>query len=175
MSKTLKSTLYLGVLIVAFGCSGGSSGGGAPANNPAPAAQNPTASGTVNLEVESVTNNGQVTVPIKMTTTGAPVGLQFDLRFDSSKLRFDRINTGAASTAAGKTATPRVQPNGDISVLIVGVNPNVISNGTVAEAVFTTIGNSGETAAVELVEVKASDTDAQAISSGKTDGVVTIQ
>ena len=171
MSKTLKSTLYLGVLIVAIGCSGGSSGGNGPANTPAPAAQNPT----TNLTVESVTNTGQVNVPIKLTSNDSPVGVQFDLRFDSSKLTFDRIVTGPAATAAAKTAQPRVQPNGDIRVLIIGLNPNTIGDGTVAEAIFTTTGNSGETAAVELIEVKVSDADAQAVASTKTDGVVTIQ
>lgn len=170
MSQYLKSTLYLGVLIVAIGCGGGSSGGNGPANT-APAAQNPT----TNLTVESVTNNGQVTVPIKLTSGDSPVGVQFDLRFDSSKLTFDRIVTGPAATAAAKTAQPRVQPNGDIRVLIIGVNPNTIADGTVAQAIFTTTGNSGETAAVELIEVKVSDADAKEVASTKTDGVVTIQ
>ncbi|MDF1662991.1 MAG: cohesin domain-containing protein [Planctomycetota bacterium] len=173
MSKTLKSTLYLGVLIVAFGCSNGSSGGNAPANAPAPAA--PTNNGTANLAVESVTNNGQVTVPIKLTSTNNPAGVQFDLRFDSSKLTFDRLTAGPAATAAVKTVTQRVQPNGDIRVLIIGMNQNTIADGTVAEAVFTTTGNSGDTAAVELIDVKASDPAAKEVASSKTDGTVTIQ
>lgn len=173
MSQYLKSTLYLGVLIVAFGCNNGSSGSNAPATPPAPAA--PTNNGTANLAVESVTNNGQVTVPIKLTSTNNPAGLQFDLRFDSSKLTFDRLNAGPAATAAAKSVTQRVQPNGDVRVIIIGLNQNTIADGTVAEAIFTTTGNSGDTAAVELIEVKASDVTAKEVTSTKTDGVVTIQ
>ena len=174
MSHLFKSTFFVGLLVVAFGCSESSSGGGAPTQTPN--TQAPANNGSVNLTVESVADNGQVVVPINLTSVNnTPAGLQFDLNFDNSKLSFVKMNVGSQTSAAGKTVTPNVLPNGNVRVLITGLNTNTIADGTVAEAVFTTTGNTGDTAAVALIDVKASDVSAQEISATKTDGTVTIQ
>ncbi|HXE62950.1 MAG TPA: FG-GAP-like repeat-containing protein, partial [Bryobacteraceae bacterium] len=80
-----------------------------------------------------------VEIPIQLTSTGTPAlsTFQMDLSFDQTQLTYQSSRNGDAATAAGKTISTNVQPNGDIRLLAVGLNQNVIANGTVAWVSFT--------------------------------------
>jgi hypothetical protein len=170
MIKTTKILAFLCVLSFSFGCSEDRSSSSAGA---------PTATGTPSstLTVGTVTDSGEVNVPILISSiTPESSGLQFDIIFDNTKLQFVRLDAGAEAIAAGKTVTTNALPNNNgIRVLLFGVNQNTINNGPVAVAVFNTIGSSGEIAAVSLENVVNSNVSAQAVNTTAESGSITIR
>ena len=100
-----------------------------------------TASGTVTLSLADGTGvPGQaVEIAIQIATSGVstPAGFQADLNFDSTKLAFASARAGAQTTNAGKSLTTNTLPNGDVRLLVTGLNQNSIANGIVAYAKFT--------------------------------------
>jgi hypothetical protein len=171
MLKSMKTLGFMWVISLAVACGGGSSGGATPAATPAPAAA------SVTLAVGDITDSGTVTVPVSVNATQAsPAGVQFDVQFDASKLQFVSVNIGTAGSNASKTVTTNVLGgNQGVRVLIFGVNENTIANGTVANVVFNTIGNSGDQVAVSLANVTSSDATAKVVSTTQSGGTVTIR
>jgi uncharacterized repeat protein (TIGR01451 family) len=80
-----------------------------------------------------------VEIPIQLTSTGLPAlsTFQLDLNFDTQKLTFKSARIGAPLTAAGKSLSTNTQPNGDVRLVALGFNQNVIANGVAAYATFT--------------------------------------
>jgi len=79
-----------------------------------------------------------VEVGIQLTSSGTanPGGFQLDLSYDAAKLAYVSARTGAQATAADKSISAQTQQNGDVRLLGVGFNQNVIANGIVAYATF---------------------------------------
>ena len=79
-----------------------------------------------------------VEVGIQLTSSGTanPGGFQLDLSYDATKLAYVSARTGAQATAADKSISVQTQQNGDVRLLGVGFNQNVIANGIVAYATF---------------------------------------
>ncbi len=98
------------------------------------------ASPTVTLAVGdgSGFNGDSVEIPIQLTSVGTPAlsTFQLDLNFDQVKLTYKSARIGAQLTAAGKSISTSVQPNGDVRLVAAGFNQNVIGNGTVAYVSF---------------------------------------
>ncbi|NDJ14513.1 MAG: hypothetical protein EBY17_25510, partial [Acidobacteriia bacterium] len=79
-----------------------------------------------------------VEVGIQLTSSGTanPGGFQLDLSYDATKLAYVSARIGAQATAADKSVSVQTQQNGDVRLLGVGFNQNVIANGIVAYATF---------------------------------------
>jgi sugar lactone lactonase YvrE len=85
------------------------------------------------------TTGQTVEIPIQMTATGtaSPATFQADLSFDPAKLTFASARIGAQATSAGKTLSSNIVSDGDVRILVAGLNQNAISNGVVGYASFT--------------------------------------
>ncbi|HXE64435.1 MAG TPA: cohesin domain-containing protein [Bryobacteraceae bacterium] len=80
-----------------------------------------------------------VEIPIQLTSVGTPTAASFqlDLAFDQAELTYKSSRVGEQLSAAGKTIDTSTQPNGNIRIIGVGLNQNVIANGPVAYVSFT--------------------------------------
>ena len=76
---------------------------------------------------------------MQIASNGAstPAGFQADLNFDAAKLTFTSARAGAQTTSAGKSLSTNTLPNGDVRLLVTGVNQGTIGNGIVAYVKFT--------------------------------------
>jgi hypothetical protein len=114
-----------------------------------------------------------VEIPIQLTSVGTPAlsTFQFDLNFDSQKLTFKSARAGAPLTAASKSISTSTQPSGDIRLLAVGFNQNVISNGVVAYATFT-LGSPFTASAVTPKACTSADAQGSIIGTACTAGTI---
>jgi hypothetical protein len=114
-----------------------------------------------------------VEIPIQLTSVGTPAlsTFQFDLNFDPQKMTFKSARTGAQLTAASKSISTSAQPNGEIRLLAVGFNQNVISNGVVAYATFT-LGSSFTASAVTPKACTSADAQGSIIATACTVGTI---
>ena len=86
----------------------------------------------------SGTTGGTVELPVTLATAGtaAASGFQTDLGFDAAKLSYVSARVGEKSVAAAKGLSSSVLANGQIRLLVSGVNQNAIATGTVAYVSF---------------------------------------
>jgi hypothetical protein len=116
-----------------------------------------------------------VTVPVTFAAGATPVStLQFDLMFPPSIL-YGSTATGAAATAASKTASANPIAGG-VRILIFGLNTNAISSGTIATIQFTISGSApaGNTP-ISIAGIVASDPNAAAVATNGTAGYIQVQ
>jgi hypothetical protein len=106
---------------------------------------------TSNLNAATLTNgsesgspgNKNISIPINLTSApGEKVcGFNFDLNFDSTKLSFKEVALGSVATQVGKSLSYS-QPNSNtIRVVVVGLNQNVIGDGTALNFTFDILNN----------------------------------
>ncbi len=114
-----------------------------------------------------------VEIPIQVTSAGTPAltTFQFDLNVDPQKLTFKSARLGAQLTAAGKSISTSVQPNGDVRLLAAGFNQNVIANGIVAYASFT-LGTPYSAAAVTPNSCTSADAQGTIVATACTAGTI---
>jgi hypothetical protein len=114
-----------------------------------------------------------VELPIQLTSVGTPAlsTFQLDMNFDPQKLTFKSARAGAQLTTSGKTISASAQPNGDIRLLAVGFNQNVIANGVVAYATFT-LGSPFSAGAVTPKACTSADAQGSIIATACTAGTI---
>lgn len=122
----------------------------------------------------SGTAGAAVNIPVTFSPgTTAVATLQFDLSLPAA-LSYGSIATGAAATAAGKSAQASVIAGG-IRVVVFGLNQTAIGSGTLATITFniapgTTAGN----LAIGITGIVASDPNGAGVSSTGTGGSVAV-
>jgi uncharacterized protein (TIGR03437 family) len=114
-----------------------------------------------------------VELPIQLTSVGTPAlsTFQLDMSFDPQKLTFKSARVGAQLTASGKSISVSAQPNGDIRLLAVGFNQNVIANGVVAYATFT-LGSPFSASPVTPKTCTSADAQGSIIATACTAGAI---
>ena len=102
----------------------------------------PTNLVTLTVGNGSGTTGGTVELPVTLATAGtaAASGFQTDLGFDAAKLSYVSARVGEKSVAAAKGLSSSVLANGQIRLLVSGINQNAIAAGTVAYASFKLTG-----------------------------------
>lgn len=115
-----------------------------------------------------------VDVPVSFTPGATGIAtLQFDLSFPAS-LTAGTVSTGAAATAAGKSASSSAITGG-IRVLIFGLNQNVLEAGIIASVRFNiAAGSAPATLPVTISNLVASDALGGNVSAGGTSGSVAV-
>jgi hypothetical protein len=116
-----------------------------------------------------------VTIPVGFTAGATSVStLQFDLIFSSS-IVYSGITTGAAATAASKSASANPIAGG-LRVLVFGLNTNVIGSGAIAGIQFTISGSAPAGAVpIAITGIVASDPSAVAVTTTGSAGSVQVQ
>ena len=81
---------------------------------------------------------GEVSVPISLFLSPEEdaSAVQFDLLFDAYGLALLEVNPGASALESDKTVGFNLVAEGTVRVVIAGLNQNILSSGTLAEAVF---------------------------------------
>jgi len=84
-----------------------------------------------------------ISIPINLTSaSGEKVcGFNFDLNFDASRLSFKEVTLGSAPTDAGKSLSFSQPSSNIMRVVVVGLNQNVINDGTVLTFTFDILSN----------------------------------
>jgi len=122
------------------------------------------------------TQNG-VAVPLSFTAgTGEQVAaMQFDILFDYAILALTDVTAGPATSSADKDINFSAIEPGRVRAIIAGLNQNVISDGTIANALFNVNRNApdGEQS-LSLSGVLLSDPDGAAVPSESVSGRISI-
>ncbi len=115
-----------------------------------------------------------VRIPVQFNSGTASVStLQFDLLFPSS-LAYITTSTGAAASAAGKSASGNALLDG-VRIVVFGFNQDVLDSGVIAEiqlSISATVGAGSIPLTVR--EIVASDPDAKGVPVSSTAGNVTV-
>ena len=91
----------------------------------------------------SATAGQSVTASVSYAAQGSSVAaLQFDLSYNPAAISISAasVAVGPASTSAGKSITAVLLPNGNIRVLLFGLNQNVLQDGIVVTFVVQILG-----------------------------------
>jgi len=117
-----------------------------------------------------------VSIPATLTTNGTqPSIIIFWIEFDSTKLAFDHVETGAAAVAAGKEATANVSDAGVVRFCTWGMTTDAIGDGVVLTATFKILGGaSGDTLLLTGASASMADPAANAIDQKITNGQIDI-
>ncbi|GMR10522.1 MAG: hypothetical protein BMS9Abin28_1343 [Anaerolineae bacterium] len=116
-----------------------------------------------------------VIVPISLASQGGAqvAGVNFTLSFDGSRLAVSQIDTGSAASAAGKSVSWSPMPTctGSCSIIVAGLNRNVISDGVIAQVHFDVLsGASSGTSSLTLSSAVATNPSATPIPASVTNG-----
>ncbi len=92
---------------------------------------------------DTLSGESNIRVPVTLTPgKGESVAaIQFDLHFDVSRLRLVSVNTGAAASAAGKSASSYALGDGKHRIIVIGMNQNILGQGSVIELLMEVIPN----------------------------------
>ncbi len=124
----------------------------------------------------AATPGSGVTVPVTLTTTGAPQpsGLQWTMAYSSADVSIVTVSAGPNATAAGKSVTCSSLP-GSTTCVAYGMNSNVVSDGTLASVTFTIASGAVDTSApIQVTGVMAADTSGGSIPGTGVTGAITI-
>ena len=84
----------------------------------------------------------RIDTSVRYTSQGAVVAaFQFDLEYDPSVLSVT-ATIGSAGATAGKVLATAVLPNGNLRFLVLGLNQNVITDGSVVDLTIQVSANS---------------------------------
>ncbi len=121
------------------------------------------------------TTGGTVELPVALATAGtaAASGFQMDLGFDAAKLSFVSARVGEKSTAAGKGLSSSTLPNGQVRLLVSGINQNAIAAGNAAYASFQISGGfTSGTSAITAANCASTDIVGNALITSCTGGSI---
>jgi hypothetical protein len=114
-----------------------------------------------------------VAVPVSLASLdGAQVAaLNFDLSFDASRLAVGSVSIGSAASSAGKSLSSSQPAANRIRVIIFGINPTVIPDGTLAVVSFNVLaGAAPGTSSLTLSSSAASDPGGSPVPVSASDG-----
>ena len=118
-----------------------------------------------------------VTVPVELSSGATPPASMFlDILFDPSKLEVMSVQEGAASTAAGKTASHGVPTPGQLKVVVGEVNGNPIDDGAILHVRFRLLpgAHRGHTVTLAGANGSAAAPDAARIDVAFNDGAIEV-
>jgi hypothetical protein len=115
-------------------------------------------------------------VGVNFSSTSNAVGANFRVTFDPAKLQFVSAQAGNAAIAAGKDVASELPSSNVVSIVVFGLNNNVIPDGRLVNLNF--IIKSSATVGSKLALVgsnqASTDTNAQAITTTISDGEITV-
>jgi len=108
---------------------------------------------------DPVVGEDYVSIPVTITTDGAdqPASLQFDVTYDAANFAVLDVQVGDAAAQAGKSAVFNDSGNGTVTVLVAGLNQNVITDGVVANVSLCPLSQTVDTQTLFLDGVVVSD------------------
>jgi hypothetical protein len=114
-----------------------------------------------------------ISIPINLTSASGErvCGFNFDLSFDTSKLSFKDVTLGSAATQVGKSLSYSQPSSNTIRVVVVGLNQNIIGDGTVLTFTFDVLSNApaGKTE-LAITKPSLSDQNGKALAVNIKDG-----
>ena len=115
-------------------------------------------------------------VGVNFSSTSNAVGVNFRVNFDASKLQFVSAEAGNSAQAADKEVAGEVPSSGVVSVVVFGLNNNVIPDGRLVNLLFIIKNTAtvGQTLSLVGSNQASTDTNAQAIATTISDGVITV-
>jgi hypothetical protein len=100
-----------------------------------------TTGATLAIQNSQGTPNSVVEVPILLSAGQSQVaGLQWKVGFDATALTYNSVRSGSTADNSGKSVTANMS-GGQISVLVAGLNQNLMSDGIVAYLMFVPTSN----------------------------------
>jgi len=121
--------------------------------------------------------NKNISVPISLTSApGEQVcSFNFDLNFDAAKLSFKEVMLGSVAEGAGKSLSFSQPCSNTIRVVVVGLNQNVINDGTVLTFTFDILNNTpaGKTK-LTITKPSISDPNGKALAVNIGGGVLEV-
>ena len=114
-----------------------------------------------------------ISIPINLSSaSGEKVcGFNFDLNYDSTKLSFKEVTLGSVAVGAGKSLSFSQPNQGTIRVVVVGLNQNVINEGTVLTFAFDVLKNAlAGKAELNITKPSLSDPNGKALPVNIKDG-----
>jgi hypothetical protein len=138
-------------------------------------AQSP--SGTLSVSNGAALPSGSDSIQITLTSVdGAQIsGVSFNLTYDSNRLSVNNVSAGSAATSAEKSVNSQVHSN-YISILVVGINSNVIPNGTIVNVEFNVLaGAPSGTSALAITGDAASDPNGQEVPLNISNGTFIVE
>ncbi len=115
----------------------------------------------------------ELPVAIGATGTAAPAGFQLNLGFDASKLSFVSARAGEQSAAAGKGVVSSTPQNGQIRLVLAGVNQNAIAAGIGVYASFQlTAGFTSGASAITTANCSSTDIPGNSLVTSCTGGSI---
>jgi hypothetical protein len=100
-----------------------------------------------------------VSIPVTITTDGAdqPASLQFDVTYDAANFAVLGVQVGDAAAQAGKSAVFSESGTGTLTVLVAGLNQNVITDGVIANVSLCPLTQTADMQTLFLDAVVVSD------------------
>ena len=111
--------------------------------------------------------NKNIAIPVNITSSSGErvCGFNFDLNFDSTKLSFKEVTLGSVAVGAGKSLSYSQPSFNTIRVVVVGLNQNVIGDGTVLNFTFDILTNTAAgKAEITITKPSLSDPNGKALA-----------
>lgn len=135
------------------------------------------ADATIRIRDASGYAGGTTAVGVNFSSTEEAAGISFRVNFDASKLNFITVTAGSASTAANKEVAYGLPESGVVSIVVYGLNNNVIPDGRIADLYFVIKGTPTPGTVYPLVGSEPASTDAEEaepIDTSIVDGSITV-
>ena len=116
-----------------------------------------------------------ITIPINLTSSpGEKVcGLNFDLNFDTSRMFFKEVTLNQVAMDADKSLSYSQPSSNTIRVVVIGLNQNVIGDGTVLNFTFDVLNNvSGGKAKLNIMDPSISDPKGKQLAVNTVDSAI---
>ncbi len=134
------------------------------------------ADATINIRDASGFASSTTVVGVNFNADSNAVAVNFRVNYDASKLLFVSAEPGSAAESADKEVAADEPSTGVASIVVFGLNNNVIPNGRLVNMVF--IVKSSATVGQQLSLVgsnqASTDTNAQPIATTISDGILTV-
>ncbi len=130
------------------------------------------------LSIHNVTSGqgASVDVPVALTSAGgAPAAFQFDLTYDTTRLRYNSARAGPELLRAGKELTVQILGSGQLRIVGAALNPNPIADGVVALLNFTLLGGfTGGSTSLACSSPAATDPQGRPVQAACPSGSVAV-
>ncbi|GMV91675.1 MAG: hypothetical protein AMXMBFR82_14530 [Candidatus Hydrogenedentota bacterium] len=134
------------------------------------------ADASINIRNASGFASSTTVVGVNFNSDSNAVAVNFRVNYDASKLLFVSAEAGSAAESADKEVAAEEPSSGVASIVVFGLNNNVIPNGRLVNMVF--IVKSSATIGQQLSLVgshqASTDTNAQPIATTISDGILTV-
>ncbi len=115
-------------------------------------------------------------VGVNFSSTDDAVAVNFRVNYDPTKLKYVSAEAGSATEAADKEVADEEPSNGVVSIVIFGLNDNVIPSGRIVNLLFIikSTATVGQNLALVGSNQASTDTNAQPIATTISDGAISV-